>query len=229
MTYLAVVCDNAGHQRLSSPRKAVVPAPKLTMELPAEGAEVFSTIEVRVTADPERASHVVRIQRRLPSDSDWVTVKRDDSSPVCSYYDDLSTVPVGTVIRYRAVLNEPAGTQVISPVRSVSRTAPQPLVGSLTVAGSLQSEIGCANDWDPACTDSHLTFNTTNGLWEGTFQLPEGQYEYKVAINNSWDVNYGAGGAAGGSNIPISIPQGSSSVTFVWDQVSHVVTHRLNN
>jgi alpha-amylase len=229
VTYRAVVRDNAGHQRLSSPRKASVPAPKLTIELPAEGADVFGTIEVRATADPERASHVVRIQRRLPSDSDWVTVKRDDSSSVYSYYDDLSTVPVGTVIRYRAVLNEPDGTQVISPVRSVSRTAPQPLVGSVTVAGSLQSEIGCANDWDPACTDSHLTFNTTNGLWEGTFQLPEGQYEYKVATNNSWDVNYGAGGAAGGSNIPISIPQGTSSVTFVWDQVSHVVTHTLNN
>jgi hypothetical protein len=133
--YRAVVRDNAGHQRLSSPRKAVVPALKLTIELPAEGADVFGTIEVRATADPERASHVVRIQRRLPSDSDWVTVKRDDSSPIYSYYDDLSTVPVGTVIRYRAVLNEPDGTQVISPVRSVSRMAPQPLVGSVTVAG----------------------------------------------------------------------------------------------
>jgi alpha-amylase len=86
-------------------------------------------------------------------------------------------------------------------------------VGSVTVAGSLQSEIGCANDWDPACTDSHLTFNTTNGLWEGTFQIPEGAYEYKVAINNSWDVTYGAGGAAGGFNLRFSIPQGISSVT----------------
>jgi alpha-amylase len=63
--------------------------------LPAEGAGVFGTIEVRVTADPERASHVVRIQRQLPSDSDWVTVKRDDSSPLYTYYDDLSPVPVG--------------------------------------------------------------------------------------------------------------------------------------
>ncbi|MGH3339918.1 MAG: alpha amylase C-terminal domain-containing protein, partial [Propionibacteriaceae bacterium] len=129
VTYRAVVRDNAGHQRVSSPRKAVVPVPRLTIELPAEGAEVFGAIEVRVTADPERASHVVRIQRRLPSDSEWVTVKRDDSSPVYSYFDDLSTVPVGTLIRYRAILNEPDGTQVISRVRSIARTAPQPVVG----------------------------------------------------------------------------------------------------
>jgi alpha-amylase len=229
VTYRAVVRDNVGHQRLSNSRRAVVPAPKLTIELPAEGAEVFGTIEVRVTADPERASHVVRIQRRLPSDSGWVTVRTDNSSPVYSFYDDLSKVPVGTEIRYRAILNEPDGTRVISPVRTVTRTAPQPLVDSATVAGSLQSEIGCPTDWDPACAASHLTFNTNNGLWEGTFQIDPGNYDYKVAIDNSWDVNYGAGGAAGGSNIAISIPSETRSVTFVWDQVTHVVTHTLNN
>ena len=39
----------------------------------------------------------------------------------------------------------------------------------------------------------------------------------------------GAGGAAGGADIPINIPAGTSRVTFVWDQVSHIVTHKLNN
>jgi alpha-amylase len=229
VTYRAVVRDNASHQRTSDVQNAVVPPPKLTIELPTAGAGVFGTIEVRVTADPERASHVVRIQRRLPSDPDWVTLKTDDSSPVYSYFDDLSSVPVGTQIQYRAVLDEPDGTQVISPVRTVSRTAPQPLVNSVTVAGSLQSEIGCPTDWDPACATSHLTFNTSNGLWVGTFEVPQGSYFYKVAINNSWDVNYGAGGAAGGADIPISIPAGTTSVTFVWDQVSHIVTHTLKS
>jgi hypothetical protein len=197
VTYRAVVRDNAGHQRVSAPQQAVVPQPELNIELPAEGAGVFGTIEVRVSADPERASHVVRIQRRLSSTSDWVTVETDSSSPVYIYYDDLSTVPVGTQIQYRAILREPDGTRVISPVRTVTRTAPTPLVNSVTVAGSLQSEIGCPGDWDPACSASHLTFNPDNGLWEGTFQIPAGQYDYKVAIDDSWDINYGAGGAAG--------------------------------
>ena len=35
--------------------------------------------------------------------------------------------------------------------------------------------------------------------------------------------------AAGGADIPINIPAGTSRVTFVWDQVSHIVTHKLNN
>jgi alpha-amylase len=67
-------------------------------------------------------------------------------------------------------------------------------------------------------------------VWEGTFQVSTpGDYQYKVAINNSWDINYGAGGAAGGADIPTNIPAGISRVTFVWDQVSHIVTHKLNN
>ena len=107
--YRAVVGDNAGHQRLSETRRAVGPAPKLTIGLPAESAGVFGKIEVRVSADPERASHEVRIQRRLSSTSDWVTVETDSSSPVYTYYDDLSNVPVGTVIQYRSILREPDG------------------------------------------------------------------------------------------------------------------------
>jgi alpha-amylase len=228
VAYRAVVRDNANHQRTSDQQDAVVPEPKLTIELPTEGAGVFGTIEIRVTADPERASHVVRIQRKLPSDADWVTLNTDDSSPVYTHYDNLSTVPVGTQIQYRAVLNEPDGTQVISPIRTVTRTAPTPLVNSVTVAGSLQSEIGCSEDWLPDCAASHLAFTAINGgVWEGTFEIPAGNYEYKVAIDDSWAVNYGAGGARDGANITLSLPT-TTNVTFVWDQVSHIVTHTTN-
>ena len=171
---------------------------------------------------------MVRIRRKLPTDADWVTLNTDGSSPVYSADDNLSTVAAGTQIQYRAILDEPDGTQVISPVRTVTRTAPTPLVNSVTVAGSLQSEIGCAGDWDPACSASHLTFKATNGgLWEGTFQIPAGTWDYKVAIDDSWAVNYGAGGARDGANITISLPA-TTSVTFVWDQVSHIVTHTTN-
>ena len=228
VAYRAVVRDNANHQRTSDQQDVVVPEPKLTIELPTEGAGVFGTIEIRVTADPERASHVVRIQRKLPSDADWVTLNTDHSSPVYTHYDNLSTVPVGTQIQYRAVLDEPDGTQVISPIRTVTRTAPTPLVNSVTVAGSLQSEVGCADDWLPDCAASHLTFTATNGgVWEGTFEIPAGNYEYKVAIDDSWAVNYGAGGARDGANITLSLPT-ATNVTFLWDQVSHIVTHTTN-
>jgi hypothetical protein len=227
LAYRAVVRDNAGHVRVSAPRRAVAPAPRLTIEAPAEGGDVFGTIEVRVTADPERATHVVDIQRSVDGRR-WRTVHTDSSSPVYTYFDDVSAIPVGTVIRYRAILTEPDGTRVRSAVRTVTRTEPQPLVDSATIAGSLQSELGCPADWDPACETSHLAFDSTDGLWKATFTLPAGSYEYKVAIDDSWDVNYGAGGALNGGNIVLEVPAGGASVTFVWDQVTHVPTHTVN-
>ena len=227
VAYRAVVLDNAGHTRKSTTKRAVVPAPKLSIKLPAEAAGVFGKIEVRVLADPEESSHVVRIQRRL-NDGAWANVTTDSSSPVYSYFDDLATVPVGTTIQYRAILREPDGTRVVSPIRTVNRVAPQPLVGSVTIAGSLQSEIGCPTDWDPACAASHLTFEPVEptGTWRRTYPLPEGTYEYKVAINDSWTVSYGANG--GGDNITLTVPAGGADVTFTWDQLSHVVQHQVN-
>jgi len=235
VTYRAVVRDNAGHTRVSGPRRAIVPAPKLTIKLPAEGAGVFGIIEVRVLPDPERPTQVVQIERRL-NDGPWQTLTTDSSSPIYSHLDDLSDVPVDTTIQYRAILREPDGTRVVSDVRTVNRVEPVPLVNSVTVAGSLQSEIGCPprppvtdnGDWDPACAASHLTFDTSDGLWKGAFTLPAGDYEWKVAINDSWDVNYGAGGAAGGSNIALTVPAGGAEVSFVWDQVSHIPTATVN-
>ena len=39
-----------------------------------------------------------------------------------------------------------------------------------------------------------------------------GAYEYKVALNDSWDENYGAGGAPGGANIPLTAPGGAADL-----------------
>ncbi len=219
--YRAVVRDNAGHTRLSDWRLATVPRPRLTFTSPADAANVFGTIQVALKADPERASHVVRLQRRV-DDGAWETLRVDRTSPAYAVWDDVRDIPVGSTIRYRGILTEPDGTRVVSPVRTVTRTAPEPLVGSVTAAGSVQSEIGCPGDWQPDCATSHLTFDDSDGLWKGTWTLPEGSYEWKVAIDDSWDVNYGAGGAAGGGNVALTVPAGGAPVTFFWDQISHV-------
>ena len=66
VAYRAVVRDNnEPHAGSATVSGSIVPAPKLTIKLPAEGAGVFGdSVEVRVLADPERASHVVEIQRQ---------------------------------------------------------------------------------------------------------------------------------------------------------------------
>jgi hypothetical protein len=60
------------------------------------------------------------------------------------------------------------------------------------------------------------------GLFRATFEVPAGGYEYKVALDNSWDENYGAGGVPGGANIAITAPGGP--VTFTYDHATHVIS-----
>ena len=78
--------------------------------------------------------------------------------------------------------------------------------------GSFQSELGCPGDWQPDCLrtlapdpdgDGTYTFETT--------AIPAGNYEGKVALNESWDINYGAGGVPNGANIAFTVPSPGST------------------
>jgi len=114
---------------------------------------------------------------------------------------------------------------VLLPVASASHT-PNP--SSVTVAGSLQSEAGCPGDWEPACAVTHLVYDASDDVWQGTFALPAGSYEYKGALNDSWDENYGLHAVSGGSNIPLSLAA-DAGVKFYYDHKSHWVTDNKNS
>ena len=98
---------------------------------------------------------------------------------------------------------------------------------SVTIAGSLQSELGCAGDWDPACAASHLTYDATDDVWQGTWSVPAGSWEYKATLNNSWDENYGANAQQNGANISLNLG-GNTSVKFYYDHKSHWITDNQN-
>jgi hypothetical protein len=78
-----------------------------------------------------------------------------------------------------------------------------PPPSSVTVAGSLQSELGCAGDWDPACAATHLAYDANDDVWQKTFSVPAGSWEYKAPLNDSWNENYGLHAQAGGANVPL--------------------------
>ncbi|ROS31404.1 pullulanase-type alpha-1,6-glucosidase [Cellulomonas sp. PhB150] len=96
----------------------------------------------------------------------------------------------------------------------------------VTVPGSHNSEMGCAADWSPDCADAVLT-KQPGGVYAGTFTLPAGDYEYKVAIGGSWTENYGAGGVRDGGNAAYSLTA-TTDVTFVYDPVTHAFTSTVD-
>ena len=96
-----------------------------------------------------------------------------------------------------------------------------PLLGMVNVPGDYQSEVGCDQDWDPACAITALT-EGTDGLYRGIFTLPAGGYECKVALNGSWAENYGAGGVRDGANISFSVSV-DGEVAFTYHPDTHIL------
>ncbi len=111
---------------------------------------------------------------------------------------------------------------------------PQP--DRVTLVGNLQQAIGCSENWAPPCEASSLAFDEEDGVWQGRFDLPAGNYEYKVALNGSWDTNYGAGGAPGGGNIALNLASPASlkfyfrtGTNFITEPVSSLIPVAVGN
>ncbi|RKO21125.1 alpha-amylase [Pseudarthrobacter phenanthrenivorans] len=219
LEYRATVLDNGGHTATSQSRSASVPAPAITLQKPEEGSSAEGTVELSATVDPEKASNVVAFERSVDG-GEWTGVATDDSSPVYSASDDITSLADGTKVAYRAVMTGP-GFNVASETRTITvGEAPQP--DSVTVAGSLNQAMGCASQWDPACSQAMMTLDPVDRIWRLTVDLPAGQYEFKAALNGSWDENYGAGGQFNGPNITLDHPGGP--VTFRYDNSTHLLS-----
>src|SRR4030095_7802112 len=78
--------------------------------------------------------------------------------------------------------------------------------------------------WRPVCLPSWLQDPEGDGSYSfNTTAIPAGSYEAKVAINESWDVNYGEGGVQNGANIPFSVPVAKSLATLSYNSTTHVL------
>lgn len=108
-----------------------------------------------------------------------------------------------------------------------AQVASEPEPQAVTIAGSVQSELGCAGDWQPDCIASGLLFDVEDGVWQRTFAVPAGDFEYKAPLNGNWDLNYGANATQNGANIPLSLAS-ASDVKFYYSHATHWVTDAVN-
>ncbi len=111
-------------------------------------------------------------------------------------------------------------------ITSIPPAPPGP--SSVTIAGSLQSELGCSGDWQADCALTHLGYDFDDDVWQAVFNVPAGSYEYKATLNDSWDENYGQNATRDGSNIPLNLA-GDAAVKFYYDHKSHWITDNQNS
>ena len=74
-------------------------------------------------------------------------------------------------------------------------------VASVTVPGGM-------NGWKQDSSDWELKKDETAGMWSGTFTIAPGKYEYKFALNKTWDVSFSdpANNRVSGTNSVLIVP-----------------------
>lgn len=114
--------------------------------------------------------------------------------------------------------SEAAMTDAANQVRALIQGA---LAGMINLPGSYQDKAGCGGQWDPACESTGMV-KGDDGLYRLTVTLPAGEYEYKVALDGAWTVNYGSDGAQDGPNYTLSLAA-ESEVTFTYNPETKLV------
>ncbi|MFC7879685.1 pullulanase-type alpha-1,6-glucosidase [Isoptericola sp. NPDC057391] len=232
----AVTADDAGEATVTVPATSalVLRADRtvgadsdgtLDVAVPAAGAAVTGTAAVAADVDDDAWAETSFAWREVGTAQWHALGTAEDTTP--RVFHDAGDLPEGTLVEYRAVTQDADGDRAAASTFAsvgvdvsgvVGGEEPEPEIDLVTVPGSHNSEMGCAGDWTPDCEGARLT-ERPDGVWESTFDLPAGDHEYKVAINGSWDVNYGVGGVRDGGNATYSHDGGE--VTFYWDPVSH--------
>ncbi len=97
----------------------------------------------------------------------------------------------------------------------------------VALVGSLQSELSAdaCGDWQPECAFTELLNVPGTTLWQATYTVPAGFYEWKVALNDSWDENYGDG--PGADNFQLDLTE-SRDIILSFHGQSLTVAHISN-
>ena len=178
-----------------TPVPADVPVPT---ELPAKAAAPKAVAKAPAKAAPKK---------KAPSKAAKVVEK------AAELIED-AVEPVKKAVRTRKAAAKPAKASVETPAEAPSvESIDQP--EAVAIAGDFNVLLGAPANWAPQYDESQMTLDSVDQLWKLTTDLPAGHYTFKIALNRSWDENYGAFGAFDGANHELHHPGGR--ITFNYD------------
>ncbi len=120
------------------------------------------------------------------------------------------------------LLFSPLGSAYASPAPSSPSEPVIAVPATVTIAGSLNTEMGCAGDWDPSCALAFLTYDAADDVWQGNWSLPlAGAYAYKAVLDANWSTAYP------GSDVPVTVAA-DGVVRFYYDDKTHYVADSIN-
>jgi len=116
-----------------------------------------------------------------------------------------AVAPVAKAVRKRkpaAKAAQPAAASAEATAAAASAvsvdTIEQP--DAVAVAGDFSILLGAPANWAPQYDEVQMELDQVDQLWKIAADIPAGFYSFKIALNRSWDENYGAFGVFDGPN-----------------------------
>lgn len=94
---------------------------------------------------------------------------------------------------------------------------------AVAVAGDFNTLLGAPDNWAPQYDEVQLQLDQLDQLWKLSADLPAGYYTFKIALNRSWNENYGAFGAFDGANHELHHVGGP--LTIQYDHRTHDIRY----
>ena len=117
-----------------------------------------------------------------------------------------AVAPVAKVVRKRKAADKAPAAEAPAAATPDATDAPAVSVETIeqpeavAVAGDFNILLGAPANWAPQYDESQMELDLVDQLWKLAADLPAGTYSFKIALNRSWDENFGAFGAFDGAN-----------------------------
>lgn len=115
-----------------------------------------------------------------------------------------------SVVEAAELLAEAAEAAVVEEASQNGVVQPE----TVAIAGDFASHLGAGIDWEPGLDEVQMALNPESKRWTRTVNLPAGTYTFKIAINRSWDENYGAFGHPNGANHELTHDGGPVTIEY---------------
>ncbi|MET3935747.1 glycosidase [Arthrobacter sp. OAP107] len=109
----------------------------------------------------------------------------------------------------KAVLKKAeADAEAQAPAETVDQPA------AVAVAGDFNTLLGAPENWAPQYDEAQMQLDELDQLWKLSAEIPAGYYTFKIALNRSWEENYGAFGAFDGANHELHHSGGQLTIRY---------------
>ena len=94
----------------------------------------------------------------------------------------------------------PEAAAVSAPAEPAASNGAVKQPAAVAVAGDFNVLLGSPANWAPQYDEAQMELDLADQLWKIAVEIPAGHYSFKIALNRSWDENYGAYGVFDGPN-----------------------------